>query len=70
MNGKRIHRKIERTAEEKRELEEIRRRFQGQKPGLEELLASGDAREVVSQGECLDLRQMLADLKSTASGAD
>ena len=63
MNGKRIHRKIERTAEEQRRLEVIRHRFQKQKPGLDELLASGDASEAVSQGEYVDLRKMLADLK-------
>jgi predicted transcriptional regulator len=63
MNGKRIHRKIERTAEEQRQLDEIRRRFRNQKPGLEDLLASGDAAEAVSQGEYVDLRKMLAALK-------
>ncbi len=63
MNGKRIHRKIKRSAEEQRQLDEIRHRFQKQKPGLEELLSSGDVAEVVSQGEYVDLRVMLAALK-------
>jgi predicted transcriptional regulator len=63
MDGKRIHRKIERTAEERRQLGEIRDRFQRQKPGLDDLLAKGDAAEVVSQGEYVDLRKMLAALK-------
>jgi predicted transcriptional regulator len=63
MSAKRIHRKIERTPEEQRRLEEIRERLQRQRPGLEDLLASGDATEVVSQGEYLDLRVMLAALK-------
>ena len=63
MDSKRIHRKIERTPEQQRELEEVRERFQREQPGLEDLLASGDATEVVSHGEYLDLRAMLATLK-------
>jgi hypothetical protein len=63
MSGKRIHRKIERTPEEQRQLDEIRVRFQRARPGLEDLLASGDVTDVVSQGEYLDLRAMLAELK-------
>jgi len=63
MNAKRIHRKIERTPEQQRQLEEVREQFQRERPGLEDLLASGDATEVVSQGEYLDLRAMLATLK-------
>jgi predicted transcriptional regulator len=58
-----VHRKIERTPDQQRELEEIRERFHRQRPGLEDLLASGEATEVVSQGEYLDLRKMLAALK-------
>jgi hypothetical protein len=46
MSKKRLHRKIERTPEEQRELEEIRERFQRERPGLEDLLATGDATEV------------------------
>lgn len=63
MSAKRIHRKIERTADEQRRLEEIRQRFQRERPGFEDLLASGDVAEVVSQGEYLDLRAMLSTLK-------
>ena len=59
----RIHRKIERTAEQQRELEEIRKRFQRERPSLAELQASGDAGEAVPLGEYLDLRLMLATLK-------
>jgi predicted transcriptional regulator len=65
MSAKRIHRKIERTPEQQRQLKEIRERFQQKRPGLEELLAEGDATEVVSQGEYLDLRTMLAALKKS-----
>jgi DNA-binding XRE family transcriptional regulator len=63
MNPKRIHRKIERTPEQRRQLQEVRERFQRERPGLEDILAGGDAAESVSQGEYLDLRAMLATLK-------
>jgi DNA-binding XRE family transcriptional regulator len=63
VSDKRIHRKIERTPEQQRELEQVREHFQRERPGLDDLLASGDAAEVVSQGEYLDLRAMLVTLK-------
>jgi predicted transcriptional regulator len=63
MSAKRIYRKTKRTHEQQRQLEDIRQRIQRERPGLEDLLASGDASEVVSQGEYLDLRVMLATLK-------
>ena len=63
MSAKRIHRKIERTAEQQRELENIREQLQRERPGLEDLLAKDDAEEAVSQGEYLDLRTMLPALK-------
>jgi len=63
MTTKRMHRKIERTPEEQRRLEEIRERFQRERPGLDDLLANGDVTEVVPQGEYLDLLAMLAELK-------
>jgi len=61
--AKRIHRKIDRTPEQRRQLKEIRERFQRDRPSLEKLLASGDATEVVSQGEYLSLLALLAALK-------
>ena len=63
MRGKRILRKIEQTPDQQRQLEEVRERFQRERPGLEELLAAGDATEVVPQGEYLELRAMLGTLK-------
>jgi len=63
MSGKNIHRKIARTPDQQRRLEEIRERFQHQRPGLKDLLATGDATEVVPQGEYLELRAMLGTLK-------
>jgi DNA-binding XRE family transcriptional regulator len=63
MESKRVHRQTERTPEEKRKLAEIRARFQTERPGLQELLDSGNAAEVVLHGEYLDLLTMLAKLK-------
>jgi predicted XRE-type DNA-binding protein len=63
MTTERMHRKIERTPEEQRRLAEIRERFQRERPGLDDLSASGDVTDVVSQSEYLDLRAMLAELK-------
>ena len=60
---KRTHRKIERTPDQQRRLEEIRERFQHERPGLDDLLAAGDVTEVVPQGEYLELRAMLGTLK-------
>jgi predicted transcriptional regulator len=63
MSEKRTHRKIERTPDQQRRLEEIREHFQHQRPGLQDLLATGDATEVVPQGGYLELRAMLGTLK-------
>ncbi len=46
-----------------RRLEKIRKRFKDERPGLHDLLSSGDATEVVSQGEYMDLLTMLSELK-------
>jgi len=61
--AKRLQRRIERTPEERRQLKEIRERFQREKPSLKRLLASGDATEVVSQGEYVGLLKLLGALK-------
>jgi hypothetical protein len=63
MSEKRIHRKIEGTPDQQRRLEEVRERFQRERPELEDMLASGDAAEIVPQGEYLELRAMLCTLK-------
>jgi predicted transcriptional regulator len=67
-SNKRMHRKIERTPEQQREIDDLRQRFQQERPGLDDLLSSGDAVEVVSQGEYLDLQAMLAALKKQREG--
>ena len=60
---KRIYRKIERTPDERQRHDEIRERFQRERPNLKQLLSTGEATEVVSHGEYLNLLTMLADLK-------
>ena len=66
--AKRMHRKIERTPEERRKLKEVRERFQRERPTLEQLRASGDVTEVVAQGEYVGLLKMLAALKRQREG--
>ena len=63
MNAKRVHRKIDRTPEDQERLRSIRDRFRREQPSLESLIAQGDATDVVSQGEYLDLRAMWSDLR-------
>jgi DNA-binding XRE family transcriptional regulator len=63
MESKRVYRKTDRSPEEKKELLELRTRLQSERPGLQDLLASGDATEVVPHGEYLDLLTMLRKLK-------
>ncbi len=63
MSTKRIHRTIARTPDQQRALEEVRKRFQRERPNLKDLLASGDATEVVAQGEYLNLLATLATLR-------
>lgn len=46
--------KIERTPEEKKRLEEIREKFQREKPGLDELIASGEYEGPVRLGKIID----------------
>jgi DNA-binding XRE family transcriptional regulator len=63
MSAKRIHRRIERSAAQRRHLHENRDRLQKERPGPEDLLAQGDATEFVSLGEYLDLRATVLALK-------
>lgn len=61
--AKRIHRKIERTAQQQQNLREVREEFQRRRPSLKKLQESGDVSEVVTQGEYVNLLAMLAALK-------
>src|SRR5438105_952543 len=62
--AERIHRKTERTPEEKARLQAIRERFQREKPSLEDLVASGDYDGPVPQEAYLELRRVLHALRS------
>jgi ribosome-binding protein aMBF1 (putative translation factor) len=60
---KRVHRKIDRSSEEKARLKAIRDRFQSERPSLDELVASGEYTEPVKHGVTLDAMQLAAVLK-------
>lgn len=63
MSSKRTHRKIERTPEDKKRIEDVRQRFQAARPAPGELLASGDVSEFVPLGEYVDIREAVRALK-------
>jgi ribosome-binding protein aMBF1 (putative translation factor) len=55
MPGKRIHQKTERTPEEMARIREIREQFQRERPGLEQLVASGDSPPPIPLGDLHNL---------------
>lgn len=57
--------KIERTPEDQARIDEIRERFQRDRPSLDELVASGEFEPPVPQGEHWDLVGMLVALRSS-----
>ncbi len=69
MSKGRIHRKIERTPEDKARLEAVRSRFQNERPTMEQLVASGEYGEPVPLGEYLEVRRALATLRREREGA-
>jgi DNA-binding XRE family transcriptional regulator len=66
---KRVHRKIERSPEEKARLKTIREEFQAARPSLDELVASGEYTEPVRHGVTLDALQLAALLKQVREEA-
>ncbi|HEY2158812.1 MAG TPA: helix-turn-helix transcriptional regulator [Isosphaeraceae bacterium] len=60
---KRVHRKIERTPEEQARLRTARDRFQAERPGLEELVASGEYEGPMPLGVYMGLAETLARLR-------
>lgn len=60
-----IHRKIDRTAEDKARIKALRERFQRERPTAEELEANGEY-EQTTQGEVLD--QMLKESEGNRRG--
>lgn len=61
--------RIERTAEEKKCLADIRERFQREKPGLDELIASGEYEGPVRLGDFLEVAALTNALKKTRQHA-
>jgi hypothetical protein len=60
---RRVHRKIERTPEELAELRATRERFQREKPGLDDLIASGDYEGPFRHGDVMAFLSAVAVLK-------
>jgi DNA-binding XRE family transcriptional regulator len=60
---KRIHRRTERTPDERKQLAQIRQHFQSTRPTPEQLLAEGEVAEFVPLGEYLNLREAVLALK-------
>jgi DNA-binding XRE family transcriptional regulator len=65
----RIHRPRKQTAEQVAAEKQTRKRFQCERTGLAELLASGDYSEPVSQAEYWDLRKAVLRLKQLREAA-
>ena len=55
--------KVERTSEEKKRLADIREKIQREKPGLDELIASGEYEGPVRLGDFLELAALTKALK-------
>src|SRR5205809_206531 len=62
--AKRIHRPRIQTPEQEAAEQEIRRRFQKDKPTLQELVDQGDIAQVFTMGEYWELRKTFAALKA------
>jgi hypothetical protein len=60
---RRVHRKIERTPEELAELRATRERFQREKPGLDDLIASGNYEGPFRHGDVMAFLSAVAELK-------
>ncbi len=61
--------KVERTPEEKKRLADIREKFQREKPGLDELIASGEYEGPVRLGDYLELAALTKALKEARQHA-
>ena len=60
---RRVHRKVERTPEQLAELRAAREQFQRDRPGLDDLIASGQYEGPYRQGDVLALLESIARLK-------
>ncbi|HUY91188.1 MAG TPA: helix-turn-helix transcriptional regulator [Pirellulales bacterium] len=61
--------KIERSPEEKKRLADVREKFQREKPGLDELIASGEYEGPVRLGDFLELAALTKALKEARQNA-
>jgi site-specific DNA-methyltransferase (adenine-specific) len=69
MAVERIHRATKRTPEEQARLQEIRNRFQSERPNLSQLVAQDGYNEPVPHGLYLGLQQAIAELKKAREAA-
>ena len=67
---KRIHRKTNRTPQEKARIESLRESFQKERPSLEALLQSGQYTEPTTLGEFLDAKEIARALKEMRQHAN
>ena len=58
-----IHRRLPWTPEDRRRHQEIRERFQRERPSLEQLVASGEYTPPIPQGVYLEILRLRADLR-------
>lgn len=63
MNEKRIHRNLNRSAEDVARLKAVRERYQKEKPTVEQLLAEGGHAETIPLGDLLFLDQITLRFK-------
>ena len=63
MTIRRVHRKIERTAEELAELRAVRDEFQRDRPGPDELASSGEYEGPYRQGDLMALLSAIAEVR-------
>jgi DNA-binding XRE family transcriptional regulator len=61
--GRRVHQKIDWTPEDRARHKAVREKFQAERPGLEDLLASGEYLGPLPQGDYLALRRFLHALR-------
>jgi ribosome-binding protein aMBF1 (putative translation factor) len=63
MKFKNVQNRIERTPEEMARIQAIRKKFQAEKPSIEQLLATGEYTQPVPLATYLETKELLHDLK-------
>lgn len=69
MAKQRVHRKIERSPEEKNKIKALRNSFQKERPSLETLVRTGEYTEPTTLGEFLDAKTFARVLKEMRQSA-